>query len=119
MAMVILDTCIDCGKCAAACSSRLPVEKLIQIRSVECTACLDCVAVCPCEGALDVEMGIPLMAGSNWRVSTFRIAAGIAIIFFGIVGLAKATDHWQMKVVPYSVYQQLVPEANAIQHPSR
>jgi polyferredoxin len=40
-------TCIDCAKCAKACPSALPVDKLVQVRSVECTGCLECVAVCP------------------------------------------------------------------------
>jgi polyferredoxin len=41
------ETCIDCAKCAKACPSALPVDKLLQVRSVECTGCLECVAVCP------------------------------------------------------------------------
>src|SRR5579863_7719330 len=44
--------CIDCGKCSRACPSRLSVDKLVQILSVECTACLECVASCPAEHAL-------------------------------------------------------------------
>ena len=35
------ETCIDCAKCAKACPSALPVDKLVQIRSVECTGCLE------------------------------------------------------------------------------
>src|SRR5579863_2296484 len=32
--------CIDCARCARACPSNLPVDKLVKIRSVECTACM-------------------------------------------------------------------------------
>ena len=32
--------CIDCAKCAKACPSALPVDRLIAIRSAECTGCL-------------------------------------------------------------------------------
>ena len=39
--------CIDCAKCAKACPSALPVDKLITIKSAECTGCPECVAVCP------------------------------------------------------------------------
>ena len=35
------EACIDCAKCAKACPSALPVDKLVQIRSVECTGCLE------------------------------------------------------------------------------
>jgi ferredoxin len=37
--------CIDCGKCAKACPAWLPVNRLVEIRSAECTACMECVAV--------------------------------------------------------------------------
>src|SRR5262249_36839734 len=48
-------SCIDCGKCTRACPSRLPVDRLIQIRSAECTGCLECVASCPVESALTLH----------------------------------------------------------------
>ena len=44
--------CIDCGKCTRACPAALPVDRLVQIRSAECTACMACIASCPSEGAL-------------------------------------------------------------------
>jgi ferredoxin len=31
------EACVDCGGCARSCPAALPVDKLIQIRSVECT----------------------------------------------------------------------------------
>ncbi|MGD0800634.1 MAG: 4Fe-4S binding protein [Terracidiphilus sp.] len=34
------EACLDCGKCAKACPACLPVDRLIQIRSAECNACL-------------------------------------------------------------------------------
>lgn len=114
-----VERCIDCDKCAKTCPSRLPVNKLIQIRSAECTGCLECVAVCPSRGALDAAVGFPLMATPTRKLSAAWFAAGIAVVFFGIVIMAKASDHWQMKVVPYSVYQQLVPGANRTSHPMR
>src|SRR5207302_8149841 len=49
--------CIDCAKCAKACPSVLPVDKLLQIQSAECMDCMECVAVCPAEGALHI--GLP------------------------------------------------------------
>ena len=44
--------CIDCGKCAKACPSALPVDRLVQIKSAECIGCMECVASCPAAGAL-------------------------------------------------------------------
>jgi len=44
------------------------------------------------------------------------MAAGIAALFFGIVGFAKTAGYWQTHVPNY-VYRQLVPNANQATHP--
>ncbi len=111
------EPCIDCAKCAKACPANLPVDKLVQIRSAECIGCLECVAVCPAEGALHASIGIPLLLPRPSRkLSPVAIAAGIAILFFGLVGFAKVTGHWKTNL-PDSVYQELVPTANEAEHP--
>ena len=109
-----LSTCIDCAKCAKACPSALPVDKLVQIRSAECTGCLECVAVCPAKDTL--TMGV--LAGLQKRraIPAWSMAAGIAIIFFGIVGYAKVTGQWNMNL-PKQVYLRLVPNASELRHP--
>ncbi|MDE2292607.1 MAG: 4Fe-4S binding protein, partial [Elusimicrobia bacterium] len=50
------DACIDCAKCAKACSAGLPVDVLAQVRSAECAACLACVAACPAQDALQFSL---------------------------------------------------------------
>jgi len=106
--------CIDCAKCAKACPSSLPVDKLIQIRSAECTGCLECVAVCPAKDALAMDFAAPIRLGRS--VPAWQIAAGIAIVFFGLVGYAKLSDHWQTRL-PQEVFLNLVPAANEQHHP--
>jgi polyferredoxin len=101
--------CIDCGKCAKACPSSLPVDQLVSIKSAECTACMECVAVCPAEGALR-------MSPARRAIPAWAVAAGIAALFIGIVGYAKSAGYWQTSV-PHLVYQQLVPDADAASHP--
>lgn len=111
------ETCIDCAKCAKACSAGLPVDKLVQIRSVECTGCLECVAVCPASDTL--VMSLPKMVAEQPRrgaLPAWAMAAGIAVLFLGVAGFAKATGHWQTKI-PVSVYQRLVPNADQAAHP--
>ncbi len=109
------EACIDCAKCAKACPSSLPVDKLVSIKSVECTGCLECVAVCPAQAAL--YMGLPRLGAPKPRVLPARaMAAGIAVLFFGIAGFAKATGHWQTPI-PDAVYQRLVPNADQAAHP--
>ncbi len=106
--------CIDCAKCAKACPSALPVDKLIQIRSVECMACLECVAVCPAKDALSLKLAIP--AARRRSIPAWQLAAGVGIIFFGLVGYAKLGDHWQTHL-PQQVFLKLVPAANEQHHP--
>jgi len=111
-------TCIDCAKCAKACPSALPVDKLVTINSAECTGCLACVAVCPAEGAL--QMSLPQMIAARapkaGRMPTWAFAAGVAMLFFGIVGLAKTEGYWKSDI-PQAVYRQIVPHANEASHP--
>jgi ferredoxin len=110
------ETCIDCAKCAKACPSNLPVDKLITIKSAECTGCLECVAICPAEGALDLSLPPWANSASPRRLPAWAMALGIAALFLGIVGFAKASGYWNGDI-PDSVYRQLVPQANEISHP--
>jgi polyferredoxin len=116
------EACIDCGKCARACPSNLPVDRLVQIRSVECTACMACVAACPARDALQFSL-VPRKASTiseRWRRRVIRPAAFVAVlayIFFGSILVAKVTGHWQTNL-PSAVYMDLVPHAADATHPS-
>jgi len=108
--------CIDCGKCNKAC--------LLQIQSLECTSCMECVAVCPAENALQLALsrrgsapaaGTP---GTRWRGRTVQprtVVAVLALLFFGLIGAAYATGHWQTDI-PRDVYMQLIPHADDYGH---
>lgn len=113
--------CIDCAKCAKACPAALPVDKLVSIRSVECTACLECVAVCPVQDALSLSLPAMLPnalspARKPFALPAWAIAAGIAALFLGVAGFAKVTGHWD-SAIPQSAYQQLIPHADEAAHP--
>jgi polyferredoxin len=116
-----LTACIDCAKCAHVCPANLPVDKLIQIRTVECTACMACIASCPAEGALQFSLVPPRKPSAalprfRRAVTPMAMAAIIAFIFLGTVLVARATNHWQTHV-PNSLYKELVPNANLATHP--
>jgi len=97
------------------------VDRLVQIRSVECTACMACIASCPSAGALQFSLphsGNPSAEQPRYRraVTPLGMVAILAVIFFGTVLFARATNHWQTRV-PSEMYQMLVPSANQTTHP--
>jgi polyferredoxin len=107
------DACIDCGKCAKACPSNLPVDVLGSVRSAECSACMSCVAVCPAEGALDLTFGL---GRRRTPVTSWGLATAVLIVFLGIVGYARVAGYWHTSL-PDRVYFELVPRADAFAHP--
>lgn len=104
------DACIDCAKCAKVCPSRLPVDKLPQVFSAECTLCMQCTAVCPAKNALEVRVT------KRRKLPAWSVAAAIAAIFFGLVGIARLTGHWRTNV-PMELYHELVVHASDVSHP--
>jgi polyferredoxin len=102
--------CIDCAKCTQACPSLLKVDELVSVRSAECTGCLECVAVCPAEGALQMSFV------RKYRLSPWVLAAGLTIVFLGIVGYAKWNGTWGSDI-PDSTYEQLIPQLDNLSHP--
>ena len=111
------ETCIDCAKCVKACPSALPVDTLVTIKSAECTGCLECVAVCPAKDTLGLSLPqIPVLSPRPVTLPPWALAAGIAVLFFGIVGFAKTAGHWDSHV-PQATYRQLVPNADQAARP--
>ena len=115
------EACIDCSKCARACPAGLPVDRLMQIRSAECSACMVCVAACPAQNALQFALPPRRTAAPAGR--WFRRALGplavtgiLAYIFLATILLARVTSHWQTNI-PRIVYMNLVPQANELTHP--
>ena len=79
-----------------------------------------CVAIWPAEGALHLalpQIPKPFRQGSKVprRIPSWVMAAGVAVLFFGIVGYAKAVGLWDSHI-PAAVYRQFVPHANTARH---
>jgi polyferredoxin len=113
--------CIDCAKCARACPAALPVDRLVQIRSAECTACMACIASCSAEGALQFSLasrhgGAGARPRYRRTVTPWAMVGILAVLFFGTILIARATGHWQTNV-PQAIYQELVPNADLATHP--
>jgi polyferredoxin len=101
-------SCIDCGKCTRACPSQLPVDQLVQIRSAECTGCLECVASCPVEATL-------VARATGRRIRPEFMAAAIALIFVAGVGVAMLTGHWDGEIT-MPTYERLIPMVREFSH---
>jgi len=104
-------SCIDCGKCAHACPSLIPVDVLRSVRTPECTACLSCVSVCPVQDALALRT-----RPGRRRIGGVAVACGVAAIFVLVTGYAMATGAWTGRV-PERVFFELIPAASAVGHP--
>jgi polyferredoxin len=115
------ETCIDCAKCAHVCPASLPVDKLVQIRSAECSACMICISACPAENALQFALPprqttVPAQRWYRRTLGPLTVTAALAYIFLGLVLWAHITNHWNTDV-PREVYMHLVPKANSVSHP--
>ena len=85
------DKCIDCSLCDKVCMSRLPISKSSAVRSVECTGCVDCIAVCPVDDALALKA-----AGRRLSVPTF--ATAILMLFVIGTSAARLTGQWSNEI---------------------
>jgi polyferredoxin len=109
------EKCIDCAKCTKACPSHLPVDTNLTIRSAECLACLKCVAVCPADGALELSVLGRWPLGRS-RTEPLLMAGVLMILFFGLMGYAKLSGHWDSRI-PVESYRQFIPYAAELAHP--
>lgn len=108
------DPCVSCGMCDKVCMARLPVSTAEKVMSPECTGCLDCVAVCPVPGALDVRT-----AGGR-RLSSLAFAGALMGIFMaGYLG-ARTAGVWSNQISDQE-YVERIPEIHSPMygHPGR
>ncbi len=82
---------------------------------------MECVASCATQNALQFALPPRSAAPAAQRWSGRRLQPVAAVIilatlFFGGVGLARITHHWQTNVCD-DVYQQLIPQADEGSHP--
>ena len=104
------EPCIDCGKCSKVCPSLLPVDQLVTIRSAECTACMECVAICPAEGALAFTLP------RKRTIAPWAVAAAIAFFFLGTVVYARLSGHWNPSISEQT-YMEMVRHSDLAIHP--
>lgn len=75
--------CRSCGTCDAACPHSIPVSRTTEVRSGECTLCMECTRACTTEGAL----GLNVAAGGLRKAPLWMIPALLAgITALGLTG---------------------------------
>jgi Fe-S-cluster-containing hydrogenase component 2 len=79
-----------------------------RVHSDECFGCLSCIAACPVPDALNVE------TPKFWqrRVSPLVYAWAVFVLFFGGIGVARITGHWQNDI-SNAEYQRRIGEVNS------
>jgi polyferredoxin len=84
------ESCIDCGRCAAVCPMRVPVDEVDVVSDQHCTMCTECVQTCPKPGALVIGTG-----AKDESLPPMAIGVASAALFFAIIGAAIALGWWQ------------------------
>jgi ferredoxin len=75
------------------CPANIKVHKVKRVVSDECTACLECVQICPEKRTLDIQSSIIKTRVPNWIFGSLIVG-----IFIAITGLAILTGNWQNKI---------------------
>lgn len=96
-------SCTDCGRCTEACTNHIDVASKEVVGSQECTRCFRCVDSCP-EGSLSLT-----------RLSPLGYGAALLLAFFLVLGVAKATGHWESSI-PYDEWSRLIRRAHLFSH---
>lgn len=86
-------TCIDCELCTKVCPNNIKVHKQKFVFSDECTACLECVQVCPVKNTLDVKVHFTNKQVPNWLFGLLIVG-----VFVGITRLAMLLGYWKNNI---------------------
>jgi polyferredoxin len=89
-------TCTLCGLCQQACPMGLPVSTASEIRHTDCNACLECLEVCPSEGALSLAVGTPVSGQRGKLINSLAFGIAALAIFMGSIQVAQFTGFWSV-----------------------
>ncbi len=73
--------CINCDLCTKVCPSNIKVHNVTKVWSDECTACLQCVQVCPVKNTLEFRSNFTNTTVPSWVFGSLVIGIFVAIIF--------------------------------------
>lgn len=96
-----LQTCVSCGLCDKGCPARLSVSRSRAVRSPECTGCMDCIAVCPVPGSLELK------TVGRRRVSPLTMAGAVLGLFLAAYLGAQASGAWMNQITDREYVERL------------
>ena len=105
-------TCVDCGKCAAACPMNIEVDKVESVNSAECISCFECIEACPvpCE-----TQGKKAGKVLSWRFPGFGVISSppkVLTAFFIVSALAVAFAVNKIQLSTYHYSRDITPPDN-------
>ena len=84
-------TCVNCGRCTAACPGCIRVQDLKHVLSPECLGCMRCREACPVDGCITVRT-----AGRT--IPPWAVGTGAVTVMLGAWLLALAAGLWHQNV---------------------
>ncbi len=95
-------SCIDCAKCAKACASFIPVDKVKTVWSDECSSCIQCIDACPVADTLEMKSLL-----NKKSIPKKKIAVAVVGLFMLITGLGMVTGNWQNDITTQEYLQHM------------
>lgn len=86
------ELCIDCNKCNETCHAFIDVANSKSVRSPECDGCMDCVHVCPVQGAVEMKVA------GRWTIPAWTWPLLVAGVWLLVWTIAKVTGNWDTTV---------------------
>ena len=86
-------SCVDCKKCEKVCPGLINIREGKSSFSSECSTCLQCVNVCPEEGALKYSF-----LNNTFSIGSIGVGLIFLIMFSGGIAMAKIAGHWENKI---------------------
>jgi polyferredoxin len=83
-------SCIDCELCTKACPASIKVHSATRVISDECSACLECVEVCPVIDTLGMKTAHSERYARNWAFGLLVVG-----VFVAVTGMAMIAGGWQ------------------------